>query len=584
MGQATYNWSYKPNITNKYGILINASADDIKPSNACYVALFGNDTTGNGSRQKPFKTIAKAFSVIPASTILILGAGVYRESYILIMPSSPTIVGDGDVSIDISYLGALTSSNISGLILYNFKLIGDGISTFTTLGNTFNLNARDIIFDGSWVMPAGNNDTFIRNCIIQNFNGPLTFTNSNFGAVDVISNTIVNCNNVQLLRSAVRLDSCVFVSCNISVSDHLSYFKARYTIFYRCNFKVTDGLLAGGVLYPSVPVGYTYYSDITDLKNAYLTLFSTKSLNGCLIEDPKFNNPEIGDFSLAFDSPAKNLSYLGTFVGAQSIAYPIKAKATEADGDFDFSTNVNLTIADNSITLTDTSLDASIESKVKTNLIGRELSKAPIYGFSADRNGQYIDSIADLALTTTSAGTNLLANTPYIVEVGAITYNGSVIQAGQRFTTTAVLSFSTVSGGICREILEAPQRHTILAKFGNGGATKVVSDPLTIGYWYYVNGTITYEGVAYTDEVFKATTTNSFTGSGTVIEAMTTEVYQHYEPGIKFTSNNVGDVRTGVIIRGNGDPGYERGAGKEFPINAKFIQLKYVIGVNNLKP
>jgi len=283
-------------------------------------------------------------------------------------------------------------------------------------------------------------------------------------------------------------------------------------------------------------------------------------------------------------STAKNLSYFGTFVGAQSIGYGIKSRANEIDGDFDFSTAVNISVNNDSVQFINDSQIAQIETKVKPNLIARELGKAPIYGFNADRNGQYIDSIADLANTTILAGNLLNQSTPYIVENGAIVYNGSVIQPGERFTTGAEQSFSTESSGVCREILEAPQRHTIMARFYDGGLTKVAGEALTSGYWYYVTGTINYNGTAYTDQVFKAVDNNSFTGSGNVREAMTNQVYQHYESGIKFTSNNVGDTRTGVIIRGNGDPAYERGTGKEFPINARFIQIKYILAPNNLKP
>ncbi|MDB4918775.1 hypothetical protein [Mucilaginibacter sp.] len=323
---------------------------------------------------------------------------------------------------------------------------------------------------------------------------------------------------------------------------------------------------------------------------AYSAVFPVyRTFVGCAINDPLFNNSAIGDFTLQFNSPAKNLSYFGTYVGAKSIAYPIKARATESAGGFDFSTAVNLTVADDSITLTNPALDAQIDTHVIVNAIARELANFPSYGFNADRNGQYIDSIADLDTVTKSPTDTLNIPAPYIVETGAIVYNGATYQPGDRFTTVAgQTTFTTVASGVVREILEAPQRHTIMARFGDGGSTVTTGTALVVGYFYYVvNGSVTYDSVIYNaGSIFKAIDTNAFTGSGSVFIALSTEAFQHYEPGIKPTSNNTGDARTGSILRGNGDPAYVRGGlgVKEFPINAKFIQIRYYIRVNNLKP
>ena len=54
MGVATFNWAYGP-TTNTH----------LRPTNWVYVSSnAGNDTTGNGSRKYPYRTIAKALTVI----------------------------------------------------------------------------------------------------------------------------------------------------------------------------------------------------------------------------------------------------------------------------------------------------------------------------------------------------------------------------------------------------------------------------------------------------------------------------------------------------------------------------------------
>ena len=580
---ATYNWAYKPNVSNKYGIAVQDTPDDVRPNNACYVALFGNDITGNGSRMYPFKTILKGSKSVGYSQYVIIASGVYRDSGET--ADSAFLVGDGDVVID-GKLVSLGWSSYGVIGSYNVKWRG-----YRAIQQNANYTVRRIIdcyLDGvtcgSYDDGGFTNYEKIKDSVIKNTYLSLAGDQHNIKIID--NTTFYNC-NIQFYDDDTvfnKYNSLIFVNCNISFVNAPR--GLDYSLFYNCNFLIggTNSNQRTLPYYPTIPSGYSPITSVEDLREGLYSEFSENLLPNCIVADPKFNSPTIGDFSLALDSPAKNRSYFGTYIGALSIGYAIKADSVEADGDFDFSTNVNLTVADNSIVLTDPELEASIESKVKTNLIARELSQAPIFGFYADRNGQYLDTIEDLSMTSISAGTDLVATTPYIVENAAITYEGAVIQPGERFTTTDVLDFTTDTGGTCREILEAPQRHTIMARFNDGRTIVPLDSPLVIGYWYYVFGTVTYESVVYTDQVFKATTVNPFTGTGNVVLAMGVDVYQHYEPGIKFTSNNVGDVRTGEIVRGNGDPDYERGAGKEFPINARFIQIKYIIKVNNLKP
>ncbi|MFD2870850.1 DUF1565 domain-containing protein [Mucilaginibacter ximonensis] len=590
---ATYNWAYKPGVTNKYGISIASSADNVRPSNACYVALYGNDTTGNGSRQYPYRTITKAVNTVnPSNTVFVLGSGVYREMLTGVVLSYANFVGDGDVTIDVSYFTTNLWSGQYCPLLYNITFKGNGSSC---AGFAQVTTIKDCVFDG-----ASPSDRFqfggggiLTNVIIKNYLSVLYFQGQ-IPPLTLNNMTFVNCNALSFRNdtlSAVTLSSCIFYKCNITFQKDLGPNSLRYSLFYQCNFRFNvtiDG--SGGAVYPNVPAGYTYYSDFNAMKTAYSSVFPTyPSFTGCTIADPKFNNPFIGDYTLAFDSPAKNLSYFGTYIGVSSIAQSIKARAIESAGGFEFSSALNINIADDSITLSDSTIDGQIDTKPIVNLMSREIAKLPSYGFNADRNGQYIDSIADLDITTSVAGSTLSIPAPYIVENGTIVYNGFTYQPGDRFTTIAgQTTFTTVANGVVREIIEAPQRHTIMARFGDGGTSVSVGTALTLGYYYYVSaGSITYDSIIYNfGDIFRAVDTNSFSGAGSVIIALSTESFQHYEPGIKPTSNNTGDMRTGSIIRGNGDPAYIRGglSVQEFPVNAKFIQIRYIIKANNLKP
>jgi hypothetical protein len=308
--------------------------------------------------------------------------------------------------------------------------------------------------------------------------------------------------------------------------------------------------------------------------------------------DPLFNNLAYYDYSLSFSSPAKNMSYQGGYIGAKSIAYGLNPKANAATSDFENDTAVNLNIADNSITLTDTTQIGSIITKPIVNASARELARFAVYGVNADRNGQYVDATSDQATVTLGAGNTLNAGTPYSVEVGAITYNGTVYQPGDNFTSleTNPGTFTTSAGGVVRETTEAAARENVQVRFNDGTNPQITTGTAleALGRYYVVSGSITYNGTTYNaGQVFKAdnTGTNTFTGAGAIqLIFHDSDPWFYFELGTKPQSNNSGNTRTGAISIGNGDPNYDRTAANVFNINQKFMQLKYTIQVNNLTP
>ncbi|GGH03766.1 hypothetical protein [Mucilaginibacter phyllosphaerae] len=533
---ATYNWAYRPGVANKYGIEISPSADDVRPPDACYVALYGNDDTGNGSRQKPFRTIVYANRIVSGSNIIIVGGGVYRESG-LVLGNSIKLVGDGDVTFDVSFTGSTILGSTRNWV-YNISFTGSGSSRIGNNGDTA-ATFTDCNFNGCAPVQTDGGDTVagqnLINCILSNFFGELTIANNKLCK----SCTFYKCGNLTIKNTAETSPPTsynnIFSHCNISTNS--ATINTQYALFFKCNFKF-PALGTGGGVYPTVPIGYNNYATIELLQAAFTSAYpsAVNPFSKCVIADPVFNNSAIGDFTLNFSSPAKNLSYFGTYLGARSIAYGLKIRALEANGDFDFSTAVNCTIADDSITLTNPNIDAVIETKVIENTLGRELKSIPNICFNADRNGQYIDSIADLSATTILAGDILTIPATYLVEYGGVNYNSAIYTAGQRFTTvTGQNIFTTTTGGVLREILEAPQRHTVEMRLSD-------------------------------------------------VQPFTTEAFNHFEFGLPPKTNNANNSRNGEIIRGNGDPGYIRNSNNEFPINAKFIKLRFTIRANNLRP
>jgi hypothetical protein len=571
----TYNWSYKPGVANKYGLTIAASADDVKPSNCHYVAPWGNDITGNGSRQKPFRTPTNR----GANNFTILASGVYRSNSVINLVSP--VVGDGNVVFDFSFAGNVSTDNQSW---YNVKFIGSGTTVVGAAGQNI---MQDCIFDKC--APGGNN--YLQRCVVSNFDG--TF-NLGPGVQNKRENTtFYRCRSIIIQHPFLsnNISHYIFDKCNISFTN--GFPNINYSLFYQCNIRFNSTPGTASPVYPNIPTGYTNYTSIgamiTDITTAFPIV--SKPFEKCAVADPKFNNPSIDDFTLAFDSPARNMSYFGTFIGAYSITKALSVKSASSLSAFDNSSAVNLNISDNSLTLIDVENIASIVTKPIDNTLGRELQRLHTFGVNADRNGEYVDSTVDLANTTISAGTTLSVSTPYTVENGSITYDGGVYNAGQRFTSkpSSPGTFTTSTGGVVREILEAPARENVEGRFSDGALT-TVDNTATLEElaWYFVEGaSVTYNGNSYAVGAFLKVLTGitSFTGSGLLRKVFSdTDAYFYFEINQKPTSNNVGNSRTGAIVRGNGDKDFDRTAANVFPINRKFIQLRYTIQVNNLTP
>jgi hypothetical protein len=171
--------------------------------------------------------------------------------------------------------------------------------------------------------------------------------------------------------------------------------------------------------------------------------------------------------------------------------------------------------------------------------------------------------------------------------VGSITYNSQTYVVGDTFTSAATsLSFTTSTGGVIREILQAPSRQNIEMRFNDNTATINNTGTIVTDTWYYVqSGTATYNSHTYnTGEFFKGLTgVTSFTGTGILVATFASgDPYFLFESGTIVSTNNTGNSRTGAIVKGNGHESFDRTTANVFPVNSKFIQIRYTIQVSNL--
>ncbi len=564
------NWKYTSgSVVN--GITIASVANEqTKPSNTCYVAKWGNNTSGNGSRDRPYQTLQFAYSTIAVNVtqIFVTGSGVYRGETINVSGNASyatkVFIADGYVEIDgtglasffVDYVFLDIYVMLIGIVFKNYGNIVN--SNFGTAG-TYSKGSQNCVYVNTStdliIGSAITNNVFI-NCNLISLEHGGQIQPSNFSRL-IRNNSFINCKNVYIGKGSFNQSPTytiwvevynIFKNCNIQ------YLQATYTdynIYHNCNFRFNATAGTQPTLLPEdsgntyIPTGWMTTRPTTPAgiqAGQVAAGFGGVGFANSMVTDPLFNNVALGDFTLQPTSPARNLAYEGTFVGAKSVGTPLKFRTVEANGDFKNSLSTNLTIVDNSATITTDNI-GSIESNVIDLTKDKVLRAISILGLLGDRNGEWVDTSTDLDSTTTASGSNLLIlNSSYIVEVGTITYNSILYQVGQKFAVIAgQLDYTPTGGGVVRRIIEAPNR------------------------------------VCYEMRV-------SSISSGDCSSA----TYFKYEFDTQPTVNKVGNVASGAINRGNGNQSYDangafdRTPANVFLLSARWIQIRLNVQNNNL--
>lgn len=525
MGQT---WKYGSGavipLANGTTFTVAASADDVKPSNVTYVASWGNDVTGNGSRLRPFRTLTKGFN--GTSGYLIIN-GIFRESCSTI--SSRGVVGDGYAEID--------GTGLSTCFSLAMVLVDITVSNFLTVMTNFSAESwlRVYIKNVGNLGGSNANAKNIKFCTFYNVRQAIFNTTVTAFQRTISNNTFVNCYDVQFLFTASPFAFIynVFKNCNIRFPNDVG---VDFSLFFQCNFRFNATAAATPTtIYPAVPTGYTYYSTIETVRTAYETAFSfSNSLPNCRVADPIFLHETIENFSLSITSPAKNMTYEGTFIGSRSRGHSVSLLADAGQSGFNNAGASNLTILDHSATLT-TDGTATIETLTLDLGEEKQLGMLRLHGTIADRNGEFFNHIRDLSSSTIAAGTDVLVNNEsYMVEGGSITWNSVSLGSGERFSAfTGQLSFA--GSGVVRQILRTPSRPTFEMKVSSVSSA-----------------------------------------------AATAATYFPYEAWSEPTVNKVGNVASGAISKGNGDVTFDRTPVNVFPVFARYIVIKVTIQNDNL--
>ncbi|NJO29970.1 MAG: right-handed parallel beta-helix repeat-containing protein [Richelia sp. SL_2_1] len=148
-----------------------------KPKKVIYVAVNGNNKTGDGTSKKPFLTLNKAFKVAERNTLIKMGEGNFEVKGMITVPSHVSLEGVGKKTV------ITPGKNYQG-VLFEAKDFnnekGDGYQYF----RNFNVDGKDKSELGfrAW----GRENSLFEN---------ITFVNFNNAGIDIsgLNNEISNC-------------------------------------------------------------------------------------------------------------------------------------------------------------------------------------------------------------------------------------------------------------------------------------------------------------------------------------------------------------------------------------------------------
>ena len=569
---ATYNWSPNPYFTTNR-----------------YKAPTGSDTTGDGTANKPYRTIQKCIDSgglnIQCAPEVIRESTVYANTLLYLEPGC---------IID-SFAVSLTPASA----IYGGKVVNAKFNTNNACVDSF---IKGVIFSPALNIPRWNS-VFVHNKTMQLLTGTNT-RNCTY------VNQLITFGNAQIVSYPAGTNRCIFVNCDITISTSVSHSSTAYdfNLFHNCRFKFgTDT-----VFLTQAQLETTYgVTGIDAVKAYYLAKYGTNNVfNYSKVANPLFNAPDYDDYTLQLLSPARHMSYEGTFVGAKDIAFPTYAYANDLGQPTAFynaSANANTIVANNSITLArnpDGSAIGNGEITEKPRNLGKiyELKTNQSSYIFADRNREMLDARVDIALSAPiSAGTPLTNGVVYINEGGSVVYNGLTYTNRSRITAVdSAQSFTTAEGAVLYAVLEYPNRYTNYIRHKQTiPGTQIASgnDVLTAGSWYRVFGnSITWDtkGIPVGDSFQAVAGKLSFTGSGVVVEEFSeSDVYSEVIIDAPIKCRRVGNVSTGAVDTGtdgkpltNGHKEYYNATNKpraEFAIFARYIQKQWILNTKMLK-
>jgi hypothetical protein len=630
-------------VNNISYVTIPVTDDDVRPEatesgtgggapiDFAYVAKWGNDITGNGSRLKPWATIQGAYDGLvnagPGTTaarfVIIVGSGTYNQTLIQ-GAYSYHIFGDGDVVFDGANLPVIPGP------------IPEVPDYFTYLGSDnnslINLTIKNYIHVGKVATPSspnsGNNfiDCVVRDCEkvnnaqVSNL-GTNNFQHYRWGSTNTIfynitksfsmgvgynglsadydklfikKTSFINCKCV-----AFKIDTnslvigprdCLFKNSNIWVYEDGNNTRNTfdYFSFHNCNFRfnTSGGSPSPTILDPtldavtfpnfgasgSVPVDFQYIATASVVKSEFDSAFGPKT-----VSDPQYMD------SIIDQDPLLNDIEMGDFsLGNSSPAKVGAAGSTITKFQYHPNGPIGTWGSEFGARGVGQKIKSGVDFVSTSNMTLVENGTLDYYQLASDTSsGEIRTNVFDLGSFKELEVLEFFGDMGYFTGQYMTDLDdlGPVQIIGPLLDTQYVLGTGATQAYVVS--YDSPEPITF---YDVGGTVSVFPGEKFTAY----DGANTASSEFGTAEVQPIIETNSYNlvemrTSNIVFTDATSEgtvPYFRYHINQQPTCNRTGNNPTGTITAGNADSNFD--AANAYPVRAKYVQLRVTIQNNNL--
>jgi hypothetical protein len=248
-----------------------------------YIALTGNDATGNGTYAKPWASLYKASQMVTTSgNIIHIAAGTYTESHVCSIAVGVSIVGEGATTIIHGTYRTTGSNNLTGatisLVSPNQGTNGNQSISYLTLDGNSLAGSRAIS-----VKNRGH--VLVHHLIVKDFflGGVMFYSSGAWSssppAVYEVGNQLYNCtiDNCGDESGTWNGDGCILIACqqDLLIHDNLLYNNKR-TSQHNGHIVNGGGRYFKGVKYynnqswkPDVTSGWNFHVEIYDNQGGF---------------------------------------------------------------------------------------------------------------------------------------------------------------------------------------------------------------------------------------------------------------------------------------------------------------------------
>lgn len=263
-----------------------------------YISKNGNDTTGNGSQTQPFASIEKAFQTATDGNKIVIGSGNWKET--TSVKKNVHLCGDGNVVFDGSDINEHFYISFSYSESYNMQFSNIQFLSYDDVGAIYSdsavnthlleFNNCDFVGEKAIIIARNYGNLIFRNCLLRNIKN--------------------------------RLQNSTLYNCVVFGGDCVGIKSATNTIFVNVNGNFDYALLNTYCNFFNCKIKYynTIHTTLPDDRTWFLTSMSL---------DPKFNNVEMGDFTLRNDSPCLYSGVNGSNIGRYGMGYNYSANSSE---------------------------------------------------------------------------------------------------------------------------------------------------------------------------------------------------------------------------------------------------------------